>query len=534
MIFLRGRLRPPLALAAAGVAAVMIAPVAVILLKANQAGSPVWTRLWQTRIIELCWNSTRLILGVSALTLLWGTSAAWIMARYSFFGRSVWRWLLASPLAVPPYILAFVYTDLWGPSGPLRNIWSFVFGEGHSWHYLYGSYPATVWVLSLATYPYVFLLSRVAFSNLNSSYEESARLLGVTKSQAFWRVTLPMVRPAIAAGLFVVMLYCLSDFGAVSILRFSTFTRIIYLEMRQRLDLAAVSAISSILFLICFAILFLERRSRKRAAFFQTRGSSRPAPLKPMGTVGTVCVWLYFGLLCGCSTILVVLRLLAVSFRLLLEGGMDHVVWGAALNSLGMAFAAATLATAGAFWVVYFAFRFKHWISRMFLRLSYAGFILPGPVVAVAIIAFFLDVSPLRLTYGSVAVLGLAYVIRFLPLALQGLETSFSQLTPQIPEAARMCGFRGWRLFWRITYPLIKPGLLTAWVFVFLNAMRELPATLMLRPVGFETLAVRVWMETNNEFFTLASPAALVLVLLSLPLTAFLLTRQFRFRGYMR
>ncbi|MFQ5895519.1 MAG: ABC transporter permease, partial [Nitrospinota bacterium] len=192
-------------------------------------------------------------------------------------------------------------------------------------------------------------------------------------------------------------------------------------------------------------------------------------------------------------------------------------------NSLSGAAAAATLAVAAAFPIAYLRVREPRPLHNFFLRASYAGYVLPGPIVALGVIFFMLHLFPPF--YGTVAALVLAYVVRFLPQCLQAEEASLEQVSPSIEEAGRSCGAPFGRVLRKVTLPLIAPGLLTGWVLVFVHAMRELPATLLLRPVGFDTLAVRIWIETSEEFYSMASPGALMLILVTLPLLALVLSR---------
>ncbi len=384
-------------------------------------------------------------------------------------------------------------------------------------------------VLSLATFPYVYLLSRAAFVQANAAYEEAARLCGTGRWRCGLRVVLPMQRPAIAAGLFLVCLYVMADFGAVSILRYSTFTRAVYVQMTGRYDLTGAAVLSLILVVLSLAFFLAERHFRRRGRFFQTTGSYRPVAPRPCSRWGGGALW------CVCLLIFlpsfgVVITYLGIeSVAQIGQGALNWDFWRYARNSMLGSASAATLAVACAVPLAYVALRRPTRSHRTCLQVAYAGYVLPGPIIALGLI--FCTVNLFTPIYGTVAVVILAYMVRFFPQCLQAEEAALHQITPALEEAGRSTGTPLWRVLWRVTVPLMRPGLVTGWVFVFINAMKELPATLLLRPVGFDTLAVRIWIETSEEFYEQAAPAALLLVLITLPLLAFVLSYGSTRRG---
>lgn len=522
--------RPPvLSLLAGTVVVFIVLPLLYVVWNALSVPGSVWLQLWQGRVPGLLWNTLRLACGVAVLTLLWGIGLAWLTVHYDFPGRRVWSWLLAAPLGIPPYIMAYVYTELFAYWGPLQPFVQRLFGAEARLPSLYNSWPGAVVVLSLATFPYVYLLSRAAFLQANAAYEEAARLSGAGRLRCWLRVILPMQRPAIAAGLFLVCLYVLADFGAVSILRYSTFTRAVYVQMTGRYDLTGAAALSLVLVGLSLAFFLAERYCRRRGRFFQTTGSYRPAQRRQCSRWGGVALWAV------CLSIFVPAFGVAVTYlgiesvTYIRQGALNWEFWQYARNSVVGSAVAATLAVTCALPLAYVALRRPSSAHRTLLHAAYAGYVLPGPIVALGLI--FCAVHLLTPIYGTVAVLVLAYMVRFFPQCLQAEEAALHQITPALEEAGRSTGVSLRRVLWRVTIPLMRPGLVTGWVLVFVNAMKELPATLLLRPVGFDTLAVRIWIETSEEFYAQAAPAALLLVVITLPLLAFVLSYGSERRG---
>lgn len=496
-------------------------PLGYVLGNAFLVTGQVWLQLWQSRVPELLYNTLRLTAGVAAVTVVLGVGLAWLVVRYEFFGRSAWTWLLAAPLGIPPYIMAYGYTELFAYWGPLRPVIQRFLGPDVQLPALYNSLPAAVLVLSLATYPYVYLLSRAAFLRTNLAFEEAGRLSGAGRLRTWLRVVLPMQRPAIAAGLFLVCLYVMADFGAVSILRYSTFTRAVYVQMAGRYDLMGAAALSLILVVLSFALFLAERHFRRRSRFYQTTAGYRP------GGRATLRGWRSVLAFCCCVVVFTigfgvpVAYLGAEAWTSIGEGALDGAFWAYARNSVLGAAAAATVAVAAALPLAYVALRRPGRLHSLFLHASYAGYVLPGPIIALGLI--FCTAHLMAPVYGTVAVVVLAYVVRFFPQCLQAGEAALHQITPALEEAGRSSGVPLWRVLYRVTLPLMRPALVTGWALVFVNAMKELPATLLLRPVGFDTLAVRIWIETSEEFYAQAAPAALLLILITLPLLAFAL-----------
>ncbi|HKT34308.1 MAG TPA: iron ABC transporter permease [Nitrospira sp.] len=525
MTTFRPQLTSPLQLVTLASAALILLPLGYVTSQALSADPAVWSRLWTTRIPELLTNTIRLAASVALLTLVLGVSTAWLVTRVEFPGRRLWEGALVLPLAMPTYVLAYIYSYLLGFGGPVEHLWQIVAGPQArilSPH----SYLGATLVMTLDTFPFVYLLSRSALLNLNVSFEEVSRASGISRMKTLWLVTLPLMRPSITAGVALVILYVVSDFGAVSLLRYQTLTYAVFQQMTGRSDNTAASILS--LLLVALALLFLitERWFRHRSRFYQTTGRYRRPERHRFRWFGTMLVTGYLVVVVGASFALPAYLLVVWSLSPEAQATIDSRFFGFLWNSGFLAACAATGGVLIGLPIAYMASRRPNWLNIGCLQAAYAGYVLPGPVAALAVLVLCLSLTPFL--YGSVLILVVAYVIHFLPAGLQSLEPALQQITPNLEEVARTLGL-GVRQTWqRVTLPLVRNGFIVAWVLMFLQTMKELPATLLLRPVGFDTLAIRVWMEASEEYFRLAAPSALLIVLLGLPTLLLLLSKDWR------
>lgn len=514
-----------LQLAVLAIAALILLPLGYVTTLALSADPAVWQRLWATRVPELLLNTVSLASVVALLTLMLGVWTAWMVTRFEFPGRRLWEIALVLPLAMPTYVLAYVYNYLLGFGGPMEQLWQLVAGP-QARIFSPQSFWGVTLVMTLDTFPFVYLLTRSALLSFNVSFEEVARTCGASPLRTMFSVTLPLLRPSIVAGVALVVLYVVSDFGAVSLLRYQTLTYAVFQQMTGRSDNQAASILSILLVVLALLFLLTERWFRRKSRFYQTTGRYR-APQRIQ------CGWLHIGLLTAClasvvglafgiPTSLLVMWSLSQEAQAILDTRFFGFVWNSALLSS----LAATAAVLVGLPLAYLASRKPTWLNLGCLQAAYAGYVLPGPVAALAVLVLFLKIMPFF--YGTVLVLIVAYVLHFLPAGLQSLEPSVQQITPNLEEVARTLGL-GVRETWRrVTLPLIRNGIIVAWVLIFLQTMKELPATLLLRPVGFDTLAIRVWLEASEEYYQLAAPSALLIVLVGLPALFLLLSRDWR------
>ena len=504
------------------VVALAAIPLIFVIFSSGQLSVKSWLSLWTQRLPELLWNTLSLSVLVAIGCFILGVSAAFWISRRDFFGRKLSIWLMVLPLTIPTYVFAHIYTSLLEDEGWLGQLWHYAFGAESYPPELYNIYGVT-FVLSLAGFSYVFLLVRGALSRSQREFEEVARLHGLSALQVFWRVSLPMMRPAIAAGLALVILHTLSDFGAVSMLRYQTFTLSIYMQMDGRDSYEAAAGLSLVLVFLSLTFLVLERFFRNRQRYYGT-GKTGRMELKPATRFETIAIWFWLGLIALFSFILPLAWMLSWSWQALVDGLITSVFWGYVGNSLFISVAAATITVIIGLPVALYHARKRNVLSQFYLHVSSVGFVLPGPVIALGILAFVLAVVPV--VYGGFIVLLLAMTIRFLPLAIQAEESAAQQLTPSIEQAGRSLGVNAWQNLRRVTLPIIRGGMMSAWVLVFIDTLKELPATFLLRPTGFDTLPVRIWIEASEEMLELAAPSALFLVIGTLPILWFLMREE--------
>jgi iron(III) transport system permease protein len=459
--------------------------------------------------------------------------AAWLTACTDLAGKRLWTILAALPLVLPSYVAAYVYMTLLAPKGLLQQLLQPLTGIERLPSLL--GFPGAFLVLTAICYPFIFLTVRAAFLRMDPALIEAARSLGLSPRQAFFRVTLPYLRPSIFAGSILVMLYVLRDFGAVTMWQYSTFTRIIYNRyLSYRLDTAA--ALALVIVVITFIILLFDSRTRGKARYGRlSTGVARQQRPVPLGR------WRWLAYLFLSSLIFAALILPALALTYWLWRGWQQT-WTAqtlygtsnldslvgllqpAWNSISVSLIAALLAVLLALPVALLVVRRPNGLHRFIERLTYVGFSLPGIVVALALVFFGIHYA--SSLYQTLPLLLAAYVILFLPQAVGSQRSSLMQISPSLEEAARSLGKRPLTAFRQITLPLAMPGVLAGGALVFLTSMKELPATLILSPFGFSTLSTEIWSHINEAFFAqAAAPALLILLLSSVPL-AFLTLRH--------
>lgn len=511
--------RPPLPLLAAVAAIGVLAtlPLAYLVIRALGADERALELIVRPRTLELLISSVGLAAGVGLGATVLGVPLAWLTTRTDLPGRRAWTVLTVAPLAVPSYVLAFALIAGMGPRGVLSGTLESLGVERLP--SIYGL-PGALLVLTLATYPYVLLTTRATLLRADPALEEAARSLGDGFGTAFRRVTLPLLAPAVGTGALLAALYAISDFGAVSILRFDSFARAIHVQYRSSFDRSGAAALALLLVAAAFALVWAEARVRRRAALRVPHGARRaarvvslgrwrPAALAFCATVtglslvlpaGTIGYWLVRGLAQG------------EPLRLVAEPISDSLVAGGAA-----ALVAGILALPVAFLVV----RYPGRLSSMAERLLYGAYAVPGIALALALVFFSLNVVPFL--YQTLALLVLAYAVRFLPQAAGTTRSSLMLIGPHVPEAARSLGRSPWEVLRTITLPLLRPGLLAGTALVFLSTIKELPLTLLVAPTGFGTLATQVWGAANGGFFARAAAPAAVLMLISLASVTLLL-----------
>jgi len=496
-------------------------PLLFVFYSSGQLSLQQWINLWSNRLPELLWNTLSLSVLVAIGSMLLGVSAAWWITRRNFPGRHIAVWLMVLPLTIPTYVFAHIYTIMLEEDGWLGQFWLALFPNS-TIPDIFNIFGVT-FVLVLAGFSYVFLLVRDALSRSQQDVEEAARIHGATPWQVFWRVNLPMLRPAIAAGIALVVLHVLSDFGAVSMLRFQTFTLSIYLQMSSRFDYQAAAGLSLVLVTLSLTFMVLERFFRNRQRYYGS-AQSKKITAKQATTFEVITIWFWLGLIAFFAFILPIAWMLSWSWQAWQQDLIDSEFWQYATNSLTVSAIAATLTVIAALPVALYHARERSKISQGYLYLSSIGFVLPGPVIALGILSFVIATMPA--IYGGMTVLAFAMMVRFLPLSIQAQESVVQQLTPSIEQASRSLGANWYENLRRVIFPILKGGMATAWILVFIDTLKELPATLLLRPTGFDTLPVRIWIEASEEMLELAAPASLMLVVGTLPVLWFLMREK--------
>ncbi|WP_424404630.1 ABC transporter permease [Pasteurella sp. PK-2025] len=493
--------------------------------------------LWQTVLTDYSLNSLLLVLGTVCLSLCFALPAAWIISNYQFYGQRTLQWALCLPLAMPAYLVGYLYTDLLDHAGPVQSFLRQLFGWSTPQDYWFPpirTLGGACFILALVLYPYVFLLVRVALLEQSENLIHSAKTLGARPLYLLRKITLPLIRPAIAVGASLVAMETLGDFGTVYYFAIPTLTTAVYDTWLGYGDLGAASQISLLMLLMIFCLLWLERYSRRKQKTYQ-RGYEKKHCLKPiygwkLRLAQTYC-W-------GLVTVAFFIPLAK-----LLYWAISYFDMRQADNFLKYAYHSLSTSTLAAICCVLLAL-FLHFFNRLALQrspaqqqighyslqLSSLGYAIPGTVLAIGILIpytqadhivndllKYFDISPVGLLFsGSMFALISAYTIRFAAMAIGGVETSFQKISPSLDMASRTLGQNGLGMLRRVHIPLLSKGILTALMMVFIETMKELNASLLLRPFNFDTLATHVFTFTSDEQLEQAALPAIVLVLVGL------------------
>jgi iron(III) transport system permease protein len=503
-------------------AAAATLPLAYLLIRVRSADRAAWEVLAPDTAGRLVVDTGVLVAAVVALALVLGVPLAWLLTRTDIPGRPVLAVAAALPLVIPSYVAALALLGALGPRGLLQQVLEGPFGVERLPD-VYG-FRGAVLALTLSTYPYVYLLAAAAMRNLDPSLEEAARGLGRSRLTTFFRVTLPAVRPSLAAGALLVALYVLSDFGAVSLMQYPALTRSIYLQYQALFDREPAAILALVLVALTLLLLVFEGRVRASARYGRAGpGTVRPAPVVALGRWR----WPAFGF---CSAVVGIFLVLPISvlaywvWEAVPLGREIAFPWHEAWRSLFASALAAVIAVTAALPVAVLARRYSSIWARLLERLAFTGNALPGIVVALALVFFGARYGgPL---YQTLALLLFAYVVRFLPQSLAASGAALESVDRRVEEAARSLGRGPLSVVARVTVPLVRSGVLAGATLVFLSSMKELPATLLLRPIGFDTLATEIWSATAVADYAQAAPPALLLVVLSAPLVYFLVARR--------
>jgi iron(III) transport system permease protein len=509
---LLGQRRPPLPLLVAGLvigAGVMLPAAYLVIVIAGDLGGALDTA-FDSRTAAILGRTLGLVAAVTATAIAIALPVGWLTVRTDLPGRRLWATLCALPLVIPSYVGAYLFVAALGPNGLMQDALGI-----ERLPSIYGFFGAWL-VLTLFTYPLVLLPVRSTLRRLDPQLEEAARGMGRSPTETFRTVVLPQLWPALAAGGLLVALFVLSDFGGVSILRFDSFTSEIYVTYKSSFDRTATAGLGAVLVVLMLGLLWVSSRIRNSRALHRLGpGAARPARPYPLGR------WRWPAL-AGCSLLVLIALVLPVgvlvywSTKGIAAGSTSfELVAALSANSLMTASFAAVAGGLAGLVVALLAGRYPGAATRTIERFGHAGYALPGIVVALALVYFATRVAaPI---YQTVALLVFALTVHYLPLAIGPISTSLGQVSPRVEEAARGLGRGPIEVFRTITAPLVRGGILAGAALVFLHAIKELPATLILAPIGFETLATEIWNQTSFGFYEASAIPSLVLLAIAAP-----------------
>lgn len=503
-----------------------LVPVLYLMMRALGAGTDGIDYLMRPRTMSIITNSLQLMIACTLSATLIGVPFAWLTARTDLPLRRFWLVVGLLTMVIPSYLGAVTFIEAFGPRGMLQSLLE-PFGVTRLPD-IYGFTGAWL-AITLFTYPYVVLPVRAALLNMDPALEEAGRSLGLGRWRTFWRITLPQLRPALAAGMLLTALYTLSDFGAVAMMRFNAFTRAIYLNYNNSFNAERGAILALVLVLLTLGLLVLERRISSNVRNYRAgTGCVRPLQVVKLGAwrvpsllfVGTL---VFVGV--GVPMLVMLSWLTGRVMVTTIEVSMTEMV----MNTVGVSLLAALVIGVLAIPLGLLAVRVNTRLSRWLVGMSYLGNVLPGIVVGLALVYF--GVRHLPSLYQTIPLLIMGYAITFLPFSVGATRSALTQVSPRLEEAARSLGCRGWQIAWRITFPLVRTGVIGGMALVFLSVMKELPTTLILAPIGFRTLSTRIWSVHEEAMYVLIGMPGLVLIMTSGIALWLILKRDTRTQG---
>ncbi|WP_445357615.1 ABC transporter permease [Microbulbifer sp. ANSA002] len=504
----------------------------------------IWPHLLDTVLFHYVSSTLILAGGVGLVTLIAGVGSAWLVSMCQFPGRRLFEWALLLPFAVPAYVIAYVYTDLLEYAGPVQKSLRAWFGWQTARDYWFPeirSMGGAIAMLSLVLFPYVYMLSRAAFIEQCGSIRAASRSLGCTPWQSFLRVSLPMARPAIAVGLSLVLMETLNDFGTVDFFAVRTLSVGIYDTWLSRGNLGGAAQIACSTLIFVVLLITLERMGRARQKHFVQSPNSQRERYVLCGWRAGVAL-LFCGLLLVAGFIIPLLVLGGYALSNFSSYWSEDFIQIAS-NSLLLSIAAALVSVLLGLLLAYGKRLQPKRSVRLLVGFSKLGYAMPGAVLAIGVLiplaafdnavdAFLrehFDISIGLLLSGSIFAIIFAYTVRFLAVSTGAIESSLEKVTPSMDRAARSLGRNSWQTLWAVHLPLVRTGLLTGGLVVFVDCMKELPATLLLRPFGFDTLATYVYQFASDEMLERSALGALLIVLVGL-IPVILLSRSIGWR----
>ncbi|MDN3652013.1 iron ABC transporter permease [Thalassotalea ponticola] len=519
----------PWSIASYATAAILVLPLFALIAQSMLPDTEVFSHLLDTVLADYVVNTLALIALVICFSLLIGVPLAYLLANYHFTGSRFFQWGLLLPLAMPSYVMAYIYTDWLEYAGPVQRFLRATFdwqSKQDYWFFEIRSLFGAALVLSLVLFPYVYLIVKTAFKEQSHTLSQAATMLGKSASQVFWQVSLPLARPAIAIAASLVAMETLADFAAVSYFAVNTLTTAVYDTWLSYGSLTAASKISVLMLIMVFALMSLERFSRNKQRSYQSRQQQTAKRLTGYHNVLATSFCL---LVLALAFMLPVVYLADMAWTYHQQAfNRDFIAFG--LNSLTLAAIVASLCVLLAL-IVVIAKRFNTRIGGVLpMRFASSGYAMPGTVLAIAVLIpltlldhgindylLSLELSPIGLVFtGTITAMIFAYTIRFIAVAIGALESSYERMPPNLDQASFMLGSNRLSTVLRVHLPLLKRGALTASLLVFIESMKELPAALLLRPFNYDTLATYVFQYVSDEQLELASLAAISIVIAGL------------------
>ena len=503
---------------------IFLAPILIILSSIFSDYSDNWEHIYNYVLIDYVINSIVLVSGVSVLVMAIGSVTAWVVTNYNFFGKKFFEWGLILPLAIPPYILAYTFTGLFDSYGTANEIVRDLFNLQQSavlFPNIRNIYGAII-VFAFTLYPYVYLICRTAFLNQSKSMFEVGRTLGLSQTLVFFRLALPLVRPALIAGTMIVAMETLSDFGAVDHFAVSTFTTGIFRTWYGMYDLTTAMQLASMLLIFITFCLIIERTSRRNASYDSVSSNFKPSPVQKLDSLKSFACFLVCFLPIFIGFLLPILEILnwALSFN---SGFFDKQFLSISSNTILLSVTSAILCTFIAM-MINFSIRYKNSPVLKFINpFLNVGYAVPGLILAVGIVQLFVFVDSKLLNSlegyfltGSIFGLIFAYVIKSYALANSTYEAGYQKINKAIDDSARVLKSRGFNLLYRVHFPILKTSFFTSILLVTSEVVKELPATLILRPFNFETLAVSTYIYASEERMIEAAAPATAIILIGL------------------
>ena len=502
---------------------IFTAPLLIVLSTLFGGYSENWFHLYEFVLTDYIISSGILVIGVSVLVLVLGTVTAWTVTTYNFKGKKVFEWALILPLAIPPYILAYTFTGLFDPFGDANNLFRSLFNFEDSvvlFPNVRNIYGAIV-VFAFTLYPYVYLVSRSAFINQSKSMKEAARLLGLNQFQVFYRLALPLIRPAAIGGMMLVIMETLSDFGAVDHFAIQTFTTGIFRTWYGLYDLQTAMQLASLLLLTVGVFYMVERSSRGDGIYTSNNSTFSPNEEINLKGIKSLVAFLVCFIPVFIGFILPILELGLWAYEVNLNF-FNYKFIENSINTLTLSFITGLICAALAL-IINFSIRYKPGVlvSRFSALLS-IGYAVPGLILAVGMVQLLVHFDNLVFTAfdivltGSLFGLVLAYVIKTYALANSSIESGYERISHSLDDSSKLLGSTGWNMLGNIHMPLLKTSILTSVLLVMSDVVKELPATLILRPFNFETLAVSTYIYASEERMLQAAAPAIAIVLIGL------------------